>query len=197
MSSWRIRGTFWRTRGRLLYAAFCCIIVAAVLTGLGVAAHPAAGAATGPGPQAVEPLALVMVPTSSTVQLTTVARAGLVIYGATLSSAQGEYVLAGAPPGAIERLSTSMPVHLLDADMTGGEYYLAYPPAPSYQLGRTLRWSAYGQVLLNLGDQVVLRTTEAAMIRLVEAGAEVVRLDLEPGVIRQPREAGPATLPMH
>ncbi len=194
MSSWRIRGTFWRTRGRLLYAAFCCIIVAAVLTGLGVAAHPAAGAATGPGPQAVEPLALVMVPTSSTAQLTTLARAGLVIYGATLSSAQGEYVLAGAPPGALARLPETLGTQVLDADMTGGEYYLAYPPPPSYQLGRTLRWSTYGQVLLNLGDQVVLRTTETDMVRLAEAGAEVVRLDLNPGVIRQPFEAGPAAI---
>ena len=83
---------------------------------------------------------------------------------------------------------------VLDADMTGGVYYLVYPPPPNYERGSALRWEEYGKVLLDLGDQVLLRTTEVEMIRLAEAGAEVVRVTLEPGIVRQAIEAGPQAI---
>ena len=129
-------------------------------------------------------LALVMAPAGSAEQLARLGQAGLLVYGATLSSAQGEYALAGAPPGALERLPADAPVKVLDADMAGGVYYLAYPPPPNYERGSALRWEEYGKVLLDLGDQVLLRTSEAEMIRLADAGAEVVRVTLEPGIVQ-------------
>ena len=47
-----------------------------------------------------------------------------------------------------------MPLRLLDRHPSGASYYLAYPPAN----GGAMTWSDYGRVLLDLGDQVLLRT---------------------------------------
>ncbi len=153
----------------------------ALLLGPGLSVHRASGAALAPDPQESVPLALVMAPVSSAKQIAGLVRAGLVVYGAPLSSAQGEYVLAGTPAEALKRLPADAAVKVLDADMAGGVYYLAYPPPASDQRAGALRWAEYGTVLLDLGDQVLLRTGEAEMIRLADAGAEVVRVMLEPG----------------
>ncbi len=170
------------------------LVVLALLLGPGLAANPAAEAALAPPPQEAGGLALVMAPAGSAEQVARLAQAGLVVYGAPLSSAQGEYVLAGAPAEALKRLPADAAVKVLDADMAGGVYYLAYPPQASDQRAGALRWSEYGTVLLDLGDQVLLRTSEAEMIRLADAGAEVVRVTLEPGVVRQGIEAGPEAI---
>jgi hypothetical protein len=135
-----------------------------------------------------------MAPVSSAEQIAGLAQAGLVVYGAPLSSAQGEYVLAGAPAEALKRLPAEAQVRVLDADMAGGVYYLAYPPPASDQRAGALRWAEYGRVLLDLGDQVLLRTGEAEMIRLADAGADVVLVTLEPAKLGGGVEAWPEAI---
>lgn len=170
------------------------LVVAALLMGPGLAAQPASSAALAPELQEAGAQALVMAPVRSAEQLAGLAQAGLVVYGAPLSSAQGEYMLAGAPAGTLKRLPAEAAVKVLDADMAGGVYYLAYPPPSGYAQESVLRWSEYGVVLLDLGDQVLLRTNEAAMIRLADAGAEVVRVTLEPAVLGRAAQAWPEAI---
>ena len=78
------------------------LIVLALLLGPGLAAKPAAEAALAPNPQEAGALALVMAPAGSVEQLARLAQAGLVVYGATLSSAQAStpWRAAGRRTGA-------------------------------------------------------------------------------------------------
>ncbi len=138
---------------RVLSPCLSILVALALLLGPGLSMSPAMGAMQAPEPQTTKPQALVMAPASSAEQIAGLARAGLVVYGAPLSSAQGEYVLAGAPAEALKRLPADAAVKVLDADMAGGVYYLAYPPPASDQRAGALRWAEYGRVLLDLGDQ--------------------------------------------
>jgi hypothetical protein len=99
--------------------------------------------------------------------------AGLVLYS-QVSSRQGEYLLAGAAPEAVSDLP--IPVRLLDADTSGASYYLAYPLAHT----AAVVWANYGRVLLDLGDQVLLRSTPTLAERLPDLGVEIVHISLQP-----------------
>ena len=77
-----------------------------------------------------------------------------------LSSIHGDYLLVGAAPEAASR--SGVPLRLLDKDTTGASYYLAYPRTRS----EAVPWADYGRVLLDLGDQVLLRTSPELAERL-------------------------------
>ncbi len=111
--------------------------------------------------------------------------AGLIFYSHQ-SSSEGDYLLAGAAPAAGGGLpELRFPARVLDVDTAGASYYLIYPPRTK----GSIRWGDYGEVLLELADQVLLRTSAAQAERLADAGAEIVKLTLQP----QPwPAAGPA-----
>jgi hypothetical protein len=104
--------------------------------------------------------------------------AGLRLYG-RLPSLRGEYLLLGATPAEAAR--TGLPLQLLDADTSEGAYYLAFPPSGRKPASSAaLNWASYGRVLLELGDQVLLRSTPAQAERLPDSRVDIVRIDLKP-----------------
>jgi hypothetical protein len=98
---------------------------------------------------------------------------GLLLYS-QLSSVQGEYLLVGAEPEAINRMS--VPLILLDEDTSDASYYLAYP----LENTDAVSWVDYGRVLLDLGDQVLLRTNSKRAERLPDLGVEIAHIPLQP-----------------
>jgi hypothetical protein len=99
--------------------------------------------------------------------------AGLVPYS-QISSRQGEILLAGAAGDAAGR--TGVPMLLLDENTTGASYYLAYPPASS----GSIPWASHGNLLLDLGDQVLLRASPEQAEPLLDLGVKLARIALEP-----------------
>jgi hypothetical protein len=99
--------------------------------------------------------------------------AGLVLYS-QISSAQGEILLVGAEPGADSSLA--FPLRLLDADTSGASYFLVYAPAG---VG-SVTWADYGRVLLELGDQVLLRAGAERAEALLELRVKLAAIALEP-----------------
>ncbi len=97
--------------------------------------------------------------------------AGLELYS-QISSSRGEILLAGAAPGQAGRLG--IPPRLLDEDTTGASYYLAYPGS------RSVAWAGYGRVVLDLGNQVLLRADPQHAERLLDLGVRIARIALEP-----------------
>ena len=117
---------------------------------------------------------------------------GLPVY-ARLDGPDGAALLVGASTGVptatfwgdpaddLARLTgAGFAGRVLDADMTGATYYLAYP-AP----GRPVPyWSAYGRLLLDDGRAVLLRAAPGDAERLAADGAEIVRISLTPKPLR-------------
>ena len=127
-----------------------------------------------PPPQADNAeLALFAAPLDKPARLTQAEAAGLVLYS-HLSSVHGDYLLVGAAPEAASRLQ--LPLRLLDEDTTGASYYLAHPLARA----GALPWADYGRVLLDLGDQVLLRTSPELAERLPDLGVEIAHISLQP-----------------
>ena len=119
-------------------------------------------------------------------RLAQVEASGLVLYS-HFSSAQGDYLLVGAAPEAASRMRA--PLRLLDEETAGASYYLARPPAGA----GVVPWADYGRVLLDLGDQVLLRASPELAERLPDLGVEIAHISLEP----QPwpaQEVAPAAL---
>jgi hypothetical protein len=114
-------------------------------------------------------------------RLTQARAAGLHLY-CRIASRDGDYLLVGATPEATSGLR--VPLRLLDDDITGASYYLAHARGA----GGVVPWADYGHVVLDLGDQVLLRTSPALAERLPELGVEIARIVLEP----QPWPAQPA-----
>lgn len=106
-------------------------------------------------------------------QLTQLLSSDLALYS-HISSSQGDFLLVGATPEVAGRLGATL--HLLDTDTTGSSYFLAHPPVSV----TTVRWETYGRVLLDLGDQVLLRTTPEEAEQLAEIGIEIVHINLQP-----------------
>ncbi|MBN1136638.1 MAG: M28 family peptidase [Anaerolineae bacterium] len=104
-----------------------------------------------------------------------------------LEGEQGSYLLAGAAPAGLEALNAAgLPARVLDPDMTGATYYLAWP-APNRPRPE---WSAYGQLLLGDGEQALLRTTPQDAERLAGLGVELRAVTLDPKPLRPSSPAG-------
>lgn len=99
--------------------------------------------------------------------------AGLLLYS-QLSSSQGDYLLVGTSSRAATR--PNMLLQLLDEDTTGASYYLARPLDPDGEAA----WDSYGRVLLDLEDQVLLRSSPEQAEQLPDLGIEIVHIPLQP-----------------
>ena len=138
----------------------------------------AAPAEAEPSPR--ERTALVQVPIATPDDLARFEQTGLPAY-TRLQDREGSYLLAGATPAGLEALAAAgLSARVLDPDMAGATYYLAYP-APNRPRPE---WSAYGRLLLDDGEQALLRTTPQDAERLSLAGAELRLLTLYPKPLR-------------
>jgi len=86
-------------------------------------------------------------------------------------------LLAGVPAGKSYLLDgVGLKYNLLDDDMRGGRYYLAFTPtgraAPS--------WESHGRLLLSGANYALLRTTADAAERMAEAGMDLRLVTLDP-----------------
>ncbi len=147
------------------------VLIAVMLSMPGLAP---AMASQGDGP------ALVKVSIGGSSDLASVEASGLPVY-ARLTTDDGSYVLGGAVQPQIQRLQAEgLDVTILDPDMRGATYYLAYPMP-----GRPLpAWNSYGLLLHDDGVQALLRTGSKDAERLAEAGAELRALTLDPKPLR-------------
>ncbi len=158
-------------------ATFFVLVVVTLLTASlapAVAVQPGAlRAAAGAGQDRP---ALVQIGVRGPDDLVHVETAGVPVY-ARLTAGKGSYLLAGAYPWQVQALQAAgLSVAVLDADLTGANYYLAYPMP-----GRDRPdWSAYGRLLLDDGVQVLLRATPQDAGRLSEAGARLQAVTLDP-----------------
>jgi len=101
--------------------------------------------------------------------------AGVPVY-ARLHSQDESYLLAGATPDKLSALEATV----LDSDMRGGSYYLAYlMPNQSRP-----DWNAYGRLLLDDGVQALLRISPQDAERLAQTGVELRALTLDPKPLR-------------
>ena len=162
-------------RAPLYLLLTCTILVTSIAVGALAAppSDPADLPTVVPPGEERRPGALFAVRLDESVRLAQVKAAGVQLYS-QVSSVQGEYLLVGAPPGAAMRLR--VPARLLDADTTGASYYLAHPRANA----GAVSWADYGRVVLDLGDQVLLRTSPELAERLPELGMEIAHVTLEP-----------------
>jgi uncharacterized membrane protein len=94
-----------------------------------------------------------------------------------------DYVLVGADAVGQELLrQVGLVYTVLDADMQGATYYFAYgmPGRKAPQVG----WTDYGQLVLDDGLQVLLRTTPEGVEPLAGEGIKIRRLTLDPKPLR-------------
>jgi subtilisin family serine protease len=120
--------------------------------------------------------ALVQISWRSQTDLATVEASGIPVY-ARLAADRGTYLLAGATPQQIEALQAAgLDVTVLDPDLRGATYYLAYL-MPG---GARPDWEAYGRPLLDDGVQVLLRATPQDAKRLAEAGVQLQAVTFDP-----------------
>ena len=134
------------------------------------------------------PQTLVLVPLDSPDRLSAALAAGLIPYG-RYGGSGGEFLLAGVP-FAEDGIAPDLvfPVTVLDEDPSGATYYLAVvPPGTSEP-----NWAAYGRVLWQDVEQALLHATPAEAERLVEAGAEIAQISLEPVVVQAEQAAATA-----
>ena len=126
------------------------------------------------------PQTLVLVPLDSPDRLSAALATGLIPYG-PYGGSGGEFLLAGVPL-AEDGIAPDFdfPVTVLDEDPSGATYYLAVVPPGTSEPD----WTAYGRVLWQDIEQALLRTTPAEAERLVEAGAEIAQISLEPVVVQ-------------
>ena len=76
----------------------------------------------------------------------------------------------GEPPDGVAGIG---PAAVLAPELTGPVYYMAMTPP-----GRTVpNWADYGEVIWQEGQEALLVMTPAEAERLVQAGAEIVRVD--------------------
>jgi hypothetical protein len=123
-----------------------------------------------------EGTALVQIAWQSQADLAAVEASGVPVY-ARLTGQSGAYLLAGATSWELEALHAGgLDVTLLDADLRGATYYVAYP-MPG---GVRPDWEVYGRLLLDDGVQVLLRATPQDAERLVEAGVQLQAVTFDP-----------------
>jgi subtilisin family serine protease len=120
--------------------------------------------------------ALVQIPWQNQADLSAVEAGGVPVY-ARLTGQSGAYLLAGATPREIEALQAGgLGVTILDPDLRGASYYLAYV-MPG---GVRPDWEGYGRLLLDDGGQVLLRTTPQDAERLAGVGVELQAITFDP-----------------
>jgi hypothetical protein len=123
-----------------------------------------------------EGTALVQISWQSQADLAIVETSGVPVY-ARVAGQRSTYLLAGARPTEIEVLQAAgIDVTLLDPDLRGATYYLAYP-MPG---GARPEWEAYGRLLLDDGVQVLLRASPQDAERLTEAGVQLQAVTFDP-----------------
>ena len=127
-----------------------------------------------------EARALIKIEVRAPRDLVAVETAGVPVY-ARLAAGKGSYLLAGADPRQIEALQAAgLEVTVLDPDLRGASYYLAY-----LMPGRPIPdWNAYGRLLLDDGVQALLRTTARQAGWLAEAGIELAAVTFDPKPLR-------------
>jgi hypothetical protein len=172
-----------RSTRRALLSLPLTFVILVCLAGSAVAVPPRSPGemqtVTTPMPQDSAGTALFVVALDEPARLAQAEAAGLQLYS-LFSSKDGDYLLVGAGPQAAGRLGA--PLRLLDEETAGASYYLARPPAGA----DAVPWADYGRVLLDLGDQVLLRTSPELAEQLPDLGVEIAHISLEP----QPWPAG-------
>lgn len=110
---------------------------------------------------------------------------------ARLQGLAGGYLLAGADASGLRTLQKAgLTVRVLDPDMRGAAYYLAYAIP-----GRSAPdWQTYGRLLLDDGRQVLLRATAADAARLAETGVDLRALTLTAKPLAAPPPAVPTVV---
>jgi hypothetical protein len=147
------------------WTRFILVVITLLLVGLTTAS------AAQPDTQA-----LVKIPWPQKSDLGIIESVGVPVY-AWLTTDKESYLLGGATPAEIVTLqSHGLDIAVLDPDLRGAHYYLAHrrPARPRPD------WTAYGQVLLDDGAQVLLRIAPQDATRLAELGVEIAALDLAP-----------------
>ncbi len=108
-------------------------------------------------------------------QLIQVEAAGLLLYN-QISSSQGDVLLVGALPAAAQAARDLGIVLNRLADTIPSTLYLAHPRPDT----PAIFWDEYGQVLLDLDDQVLLHTSPERAEQLPNMGVEIARIELQP-----------------
>jgi hypothetical protein len=147
------------------------VVIAVMLSTLGLVP---AMAAPGHGQ------ALIKIAIEGSADLALVEVAGVPVY-VRLTADAGSYLIGGAEEAQIRRLQAEgLRVTVLDPEMQGAAYYLAYP-MPGQDRPT---WNAYGQLLHDDGVQALLRMSPQNAERLAEAGAELRAVTLDPKPFR-------------
>ncbi|MEJ2212342.1 MAG: M28 family peptidase [Anaerolineae bacterium] len=160
---------------------FAIVLTLVLTTGL----VPAAATPAGAGAPS-EPTALVAIYWHGDADLAAVEAAGVPVY-ARLTGADGRpYLLAGVAAADLATLERSeLQATVLDASPAGiqhaGADYLLATVMPGQAQPA---WSAYGRLLLDDGQRVLLRAEPGAAQRLAEEGVHVQGLSLMPKPLR-------------
>jgi hypothetical protein len=121
-------------------------------------------------------MALVQIAWQNQADLAVVEASGVPVY-ARLTGDRDTYLLAGATPQEIEALQASgLDVTVLDPDLRGASYYLAYPMPGDARPD----WEAYGRLLLDDGVQVLLRVIPQNAERLASTGVQMRAITFDP-----------------
>ena len=165
------------------YRALSWLIVIAAIAVMVTLTAPIGMAGAAPSdaePSPPERTALVQVFVTTPDAMARFEQTGLPAY-TRLEGREGSYLLAGATPAGLEALAAAgLPVRILDPDMAGATYYLAHTPPNRPRP----EWGAYGRLLLDDGEQALLRTTPQDAERLTLAGAELRLVTLTPKPLR-------------
>lgn len=154
------------------------VLVACTLLAVGLAPV----AATQPEEQS-----LVQIVWQTDADLTQVEALKVPVY-AHLSGVDGPYLLAGVEPQVAKDLrSRGISVAILDTNLRGASYYLAY----TTQVYPNPDWKAYGRLLLDDGLRVLLQMSSRDAERLAQVGVELEALTFDPKPLR-PARAGAA-----
>jgi hypothetical protein len=152
---------------------FSMILLLSLLAGFAGSTQPIALAAG--------PLALVAVPLQTEDTLQRFQSTSLPAY-ALLDG----YILAGADSAGQQALAVAgLPFQVLDAELSSGYYLATRMPSAA-----KINWSQFGRLLLDLGDQALLQTSNLRAEQLSLAGAELRYISLSPIVlpVDQPTE---------
>ncbi len=129
---------------------------------------------------ASEPQALVKIMLPNQEILERIESIGLPVY-VRLTGLEGAYLLSGATLSRVRVLrSQGLDVTILDPDMQGASYYLAYlmPKRPRPE------WKAFGRLLLDDGRQTLLCISHQDAERLSRAGVELRIVTFDPKPLR-------------
>jgi hypothetical protein len=120
--------------------------------------------------------ALVIIAVPSETEMARLEAIGVPVF-ARLKSGDQAVLLVGATPADIEAIKArDLDFSLLDSDIRGKRYYLAYPMPGCLHSD----WSLYGHILYEDDIKVLLRTSAEAAERLAETGVELRAITTDP-----------------